>query len=163
MAMEMSVTRTQPQRTVTDWPSVKVMYKVVLRPKGTAMMANELQNKEQHQHAVVYTVQRSSQQKIKTDNRKKKKKSREKETYSPRILIMLRCRGNSLLYPILASASSALASTDAWRISAELESRSSQNEKRRGRWRRAGDDKEGSLRVSFNCKPSGRRRTGRER
>lgn len=83
MAMEMSVTRTQPQRTVTDWPSVKVMYKVVLRPKGTAMMANELQNKEQHQHAVVYTVQRSSQQKIKTDNRKKKKKKSREGNVQP--------------------------------------------------------------------------------
>lgn len=41
MHMEMSETRTQPQRTVTAWPLVRVMYIVVERPKGTAMMANE--------------------------------------------------------------------------------------------------------------------------
>lgn len=42
MAREIKETRTQPQRMVTDWPSVRVMYIVVLRPKGTAMMAKEL-------------------------------------------------------------------------------------------------------------------------
>lgn len=38
----MSETTIQPQKTETDWPSVRVMYIVVLSPKGTAMMANDL-------------------------------------------------------------------------------------------------------------------------
>jgi hypothetical protein len=41
MQTEMRETRIQPQRMVTDWPLVRVMYSVVLRPKGTAMMAKE--------------------------------------------------------------------------------------------------------------------------
>lgn len=44
MHSEMSETRHHPQRMVTDWPSVRVMYIVVERPKGTAMMAKELRN-----------------------------------------------------------------------------------------------------------------------
>jgi hypothetical protein len=63
MLREMSETRIQPQRMVTDWPvsegiyqhcphirqvlksylpSVRVIYMVVERPKGTAMMAKDL-------------------------------------------------------------------------------------------------------------------------
>lgn len=41
MHSEMSDTRTQPQMTVTAWPLVRVMYIVVERPNGTAMMAND--------------------------------------------------------------------------------------------------------------------------
>ncbi len=42
MQSEIRETRTQPQRIVTDCPSVRVMYIVVDRPKGTAMIAKEL-------------------------------------------------------------------------------------------------------------------------
>ena len=41
MLTEIKLIRTQPQRMVTLWPSVKVMYMVVERPYGTAMMAND--------------------------------------------------------------------------------------------------------------------------
>lgn len=41
MLVEIKLIRTQPQRTVTLCPSVRVMYIVVDRPYGTAMMANE--------------------------------------------------------------------------------------------------------------------------
>ena len=36
MQREMRETRTQPQRTVTDWPSVRERYSVVEKPYGTA-------------------------------------------------------------------------------------------------------------------------------
>jgi hypothetical protein len=42
MQSEIRETRIQPQSKVTDCPSVRVMYIVVLRPKGTAIMAKEL-------------------------------------------------------------------------------------------------------------------------
>jgi hypothetical protein len=41
MQREMMETRIQPYKTVTACPFVRVMYMVVDRPKGTAMMAKE--------------------------------------------------------------------------------------------------------------------------
>lgn len=41
MLIEIKLIKTQPQSTVTLWPSVKVMYMVVERPYGTAIMAND--------------------------------------------------------------------------------------------------------------------------
>ena len=41
MLTEVKLIKTQPQSTVTLWPSVKVMYMVVERPYGTAIMAND--------------------------------------------------------------------------------------------------------------------------
>jgi hypothetical protein len=41
MLTEIKLINTQPQRIVTLWPSVRVMYMVVERPYGTAMMAND--------------------------------------------------------------------------------------------------------------------------
>ena len=38
---EIKLINTQPQRIVTLWPSVKVMYIVVERPYCTAMIAND--------------------------------------------------------------------------------------------------------------------------
>ena len=38
----MRVTSSQPQMTVTDWPSVREMVMVVLRPKGAAIIAKDL-------------------------------------------------------------------------------------------------------------------------
>ena len=39
MPHEIKLIKTQPQMTLTACPSVSVMYSVVDRPKGTAMMA----------------------------------------------------------------------------------------------------------------------------
>ena len=41
MLTEMKLINTQPQRIVTLWPSTRVMYIVVERPYGTAIMAND--------------------------------------------------------------------------------------------------------------------------
>lgn len=41
MLTEMKLINTQPQRIVTLWPSTRVMYIVVDRPYGTAMIAND--------------------------------------------------------------------------------------------------------------------------
>jgi hypothetical protein len=41
MLTEMKLINTQPQRIVTLWPSTRVMYIVVERPYGTAIIAND--------------------------------------------------------------------------------------------------------------------------
>jgi len=91
MQSDIKLTRTQPQRMVTDWPSVNVMPIVVLRPNGTAMMAKDLTSFSRpvdivHAESAI--------------------------TYSPRTLSMLRFRGSSEVYPIFANAASALGSTE---------------------------------------------------
>lgn len=101
MASEMRETRTQPQSTVTDCPSVRVIYIVVERPKGTAMMAKELG-----------CVSSACKHRLQvTDPMHIIKIKREiSSTHSPSTLNILRFLGNSLAYPIFASAASALGS-----------------------------------------------------
>ena len=120
MAREMRETSTQPQRMVTDWPSVRVMYIVVERPKGTAMMAKELRLKSACCFDVEKRLGCSASSSLElalaqhlstpTINQRNKKKL---PTYSPSTLNILKFRGSSLAYPIFASAASALPSPPA--------------------------------------------------
>lgn len=79
MAIEMIETHIQPQNTATPCPSVRVMYKVVDRPKGTAIIAKDLRGRTS-------TVRQAV---IKTPG--------DQVSYSPRTLSMLRFRGSSAL------------------------------------------------------------------
>ena len=78
MDSEMRESKTQPQRIVTETPFVRLMKNVVESPKGTAIMATDLAD------AVSPNYPRRSSSPVNF-------------AHNPKMLIMLRDRGNSLL------------------------------------------------------------------